>query len=68
MRVTKPLTEQWIESFNRIFEFHPDKEQIMDKFLGDELISRSQINKWFHEATEAAELALQAQLQEMMEA
>lgn len=68
MRVTKPLTEIWIENFNKLFEFHPDSETIMAKILGDELISRGQIDKWFREAQEHAELALEKQLQEIMEA
>lgn len=68
MRATKPLTEIWIENFNKLFEFHPDRENIMTELLSDNLIGRGQIDKWFREAQEHAELALQAQLQEIMEA
>lgn len=67
MRVTKPLTETWVENFNKLFQFHPDREQIMEKILGDDLISRGQIDKWFHEAEEHAYVRLQIQMQEIME-
>lgn len=68
MRVTKPLADAWIEQFNKLFHFHPDRENIMEEILSDNLISRGQFDKWFYETNEYAHLRLQAQLQEISEA
>lgn len=61
------LTEAWTESFNRLFEFHPDREEIMQKILGDDLISKGQMDKWFREADECADAARDQQLQRISE-
>lgn len=62
-----PLIETWQEKFNRTFEFHPDREAIMEKLLGDEPVSISQIDRWFREADEAADYENQKRLQELEE-
>lgn len=61
-----PLIEGWKEKFQRTFEFHPDREAIMNRILSDEPISVGQIDKWFREADEFADGALQAELQNLV--
>lgn len=63
MSLRNPIIEDWKEKFHRTFKFHPDRDSIMDRLLSDEPISTGQIDKWFREADEFADGALQIELQ-----
>lgn len=51
---TTSLLSVWTDQFNYVFRFHPDREAIMEKILGDGPISTGQIDKWWQEANDYA--------------
>jgi hypothetical protein len=59
-----PIVETWQEKFNRTFNFHPNRETIMERILGDGPISVSQLDLWFREADEYADCEMNKKLQE----
>lgn len=63
MSLQTPMVEVWKAQFNNVFEYHPRREQIMERILGDELISKSQIDKWFDEAGDYAATAMDKAIQ-----
>lgn len=64
-RLPNPLIEDWKAKFDRVFEFHPDREAIMTKILSDEPISLGLVDKWFREADECADAQRNIELQQM---
>lgn len=67
MTATASLVEAWKEQFNFTFKHHPKREEIMARILGDELISKAQLDKWWQEAADCAAGALNSALQELDE-
>lgn len=65
MTATTQLVETWKEQFNFTFQHHPRREEIMERILGDELISKAQLDKWWQEAADCAAGALNAALQQL---
>lgn len=40
-----------------MFKFHPDREAIMERFLDDVPVTPSQLDNWWREAIDAADMA-----------